>query len=661
VISGYTLTRMTAFTVQAASGKDPRLTLGQSHPLRISEPGTLLNRIVALQRLILRHRGLLLASLICLSAPGLLADGGPRRNGASPPGAVRRSFYLTMRDGVRIAIDLNLPQRLQPGDRIPALVRQTRYYRSFDLGWQLRFVTRNWLSQRRLFLDHGYAWLDVDVRGTGASFGRWAYPWSPDEIRDGSQIVDWIVRQPWSNGRVGGIGSSYDGGSAEFLLLNGKPAVQAVAPEFTFFDAYSDLAFPGGIWLQSFTMAWQNLNRALDIAYARSFTPLIPRILRSAYHGVRPVDADVDHVLLDEAVREHDHNLDVAAMGQAITYRDDAPWPPGVSLDAFSPFTYASEISTSGASICFVEGWLDASFAQAALNAFNTLKNPLRVIIGPWGHGSLMSGNPSEHSRRSEINADDQLLRFFDSSLKDASQLPSPRRSITYYTLAANRWSTTDSWPPPGVRSLTFYLHRDQRIGTGQPATSEGSDGYRVDLSAATGYTSRWDLGADIAYPDRRRADRRLLCYTSHPLERDTEVTGTPKISLFLKSTATDGEFFAYLEDVDPKGHVSYVTEGELRALHRADGSHPPYLQPGPYHSFKREDGLPLRTGESSSLDFAMIATSYLFKRGHAIRLALAGADRDHFVVLPGPPPDWTLYHEAAHPSSLELPIKERP
>ena|SRR5215469_2784802 len=73
----------------------------------------------------------------------------------------------------------------------------------------------NWPFQRKLFLAQGYAWLDVDVRGTGASFGHRAYPWSPDEIRDGAEVIDWIVRQPWSNGKVGAIGTSYDGGAAD--------------------------------------------------------------------------------------------------------------------------------------------------------------------------------------------------------------------------------------------------------------------------------------------------------------------------------------------------------------------------------------------------------------------------------------------------------------
>jgi uncharacterized protein len=161
------------------------------------------------------------------------------------------------------------------------------------------------------------------------------------------------------------------------------------------------------------------------------------------------------------------------------------------------------------------------------------------------------------------------------------------------------------------------------------------------------------------APPIRRHEDRQLLCYTSRPIRKDMEVTGSPTIDLILSSTASDGEFFAYLEDVDPRGRVSYVTEGELRALDRAVSSDPPYPRPGPYHSFQRKDGLPLTPGDIVSIDFAMIPTSYLFKRGHAIRLALAGADRDHFAVLPGPGPVWIVYRDAAQQSCLDLPVRE--
>src|SRR5258708_2587188 len=137
------------------------------------------------------------------------------------------SCYLTMRDGVRIAIDLYLPVGLTSGARLPAILHQTRYYRSVELRWPLRMLFGGKPFQhitadkrrRRRFVASGYAWVDVDVRGSGASYGARVCEWSPDEIRDGVEIVDWIVRQPWSNGKVAALGNSYDGTSAEFLLV----------------------------------------------------------------------------------------------------------------------------------------------------------------------------------------------------------------------------------------------------------------------------------------------------------------------------------------------------------------------------------------------------------------------------------------------------------
>ncbi|MBL7659891.1 CocE/NonD family hydrolase, partial [Escherichia coli] len=88
--------------------------------------------------------------------------------------------------------------------------------------------------------------------------------WSSDEIRDGAEIVDWIVRQPWCNGTVAALGNSYDGTSAELLLVNQHPAVRVIAPCFSLFDVYTDIAFPGGIHAAWFTDTWGRYNEALD-------------------------------------------------------------------------------------------------------------------------------------------------------------------------------------------------------------------------------------------------------------------------------------------------------------------------------------------------------------------------------------------------------------
>lgn len=572
----------------------------------------------------------------------------------------RTSFYLTMRDGVKIAVDLNLPEGLGPGEKIPAILRQTRYYRSYDLGPMLRFFTRKWPSAAKFFGSRGYAWVDSDVRGTGASFGQWIYPWSPDEIRDGSEVVDWIVRQPWSNGKVGAVGISYDGGSAEFLLVNQNPAVKAVSTEFSFFDAYTDIAYPGGICLNSFLSIWQDLDRTLDMNYLPGIRALMPKMVRSSYRGVRPVDDDVDRSMLGQAIRGHDHNLDLRAMSRQVNFRDDVPWPPGVAIDASSPFAHASQISGSGAAIYLVDGWFDAAFQSAAINCYLTLKNPMKLILGPWNHGGWNDASPSSRSWRSAFALDAELLRFFDYQLGGVDNGMSSEKPVQYFTMGEEKWKSAAEWPPPGFRTLKLYLDQGHRLSREKPAASEAGDSYVVDLTAATGRTSRWDLGALVFYPDRRKADEKLLCYTSAPLAANTEVTGHPAVTLFVSSTTPDAEFFAYLEDVDPHGRVTYVTEGELRGIDRRPSNEPPpYQHFGARHSFRRRDAMPLVPGEVAEIQFAILPTSYLFQRGHSIRLALAGADKDHFALPAGPPANLKFCRDGAHASQVELPVME--
>ena len=194
---------------------------------------------------------------------------------------------------------------------------------------------------------------------------------------------------------------------------------------------------------------------------------------------------------------------------------------------------------------------------------------------------------------------------------------------------------------------MSYYFDADHRLATGRPSAQDARDHYAVDNTTGTGNTSRWNSlngpDIDVIYPDRSSADQKLLFYTSPPLDQDMEVTGHPVINVDLISTATDGEFFAYLEDVDAKARVTYVTEGELRAVHRKLSTEPrPYNQVTPYHSFKRADAMPLVPGQVTELVFGLQPTSYVFKSGHAIRVALAGADKDNLPCFPARYPPGT-------------------
>ena len=569
-----------------------------------------------------------------------------------------RSFYLTMRDGVKIAIDLHLP-RDRPADvKSPTIIAATRYMRSVQVRWPLASLARPDERIRR-FLANDYAWVNVDCRGSGASFGHRPGPWSPDEIEDLGEVVDWIVEQPWSNGIVGGTGISYGGTTAEMLVTNKNVAVKAVAAEFSLFDAYTDIAFPGGIHLAGFTQKWGQLNAWLDANEASKAAG--GGIKGWFVLGVKPVDEDLDGSLLAAAIAGHQYNCNVYNGTKQMSYRDDL-WPcdPSLSLESLSPAGYLDDLNSAGTTIYSYSGWFDGAYQNAAISRFLSLEDPnKKLVIGPWCHAGYWNCSPvvDEASNFDHVG---ELIRFFDHHLKGVDNGIDTEPPIHYYTMVEEKWKSSQDWPPPADR-ITWYFDGDARLNRTIPRAESETDNYKVRYDTTTGSASRWDtvMTADrVAYPDRRTEDEKLLTYTTEPLDEATEVTGHGTVTLYLASTAPDGQFFAYLEDVTPDGTVRYVTEGELRALHRKISSdEPPYKLIGVYHSFLRKDAALMEVGEISELVINLLPTSYLFEAGHRIRIAIAGADIDHFGTPLEYPPMWTVHRDRVNASRVELPV----
>ena len=157
---------------------------------------------------------------------------------------------------------------------------------------------------------------------------------------------------------------------------------------------------------------------------------------------------------------------------------------------------------------------------------------------------------------------------------------------------------------------------------------SVGIDRYRVDFTATTGKQNRWYQFTRPTYGDRRDADRKLLTYDTPPMQADTELAGWPVLTLHISAATTDPAIFAYLEDVAPDGRVTYITEGQLRAINRkpAEPSALPYDSGPAPHTFNRADALPVTPGEFFTVAIKLFAVAALIQRGHLIRLAIAGA-----------------------------------
>jgi putative CocE/NonD family hydrolase len=195
------------------------------------------------------------------------------------------------------------------------------------------------------------------------------------------------------------------------------------------------------------------------------------------------------------------------------------------------------------------------------------------------------------------------------------------------------------------------------------PLGGQGSDAYTVDFTATTGNENRWmsQMGNPVHYGDRRDEDKKLLTYTSAPLADDLELTGSPTVTLRVASTHEDGAFYVYLEDVGPDGRVSYLTEGLLRAIHRktADPATAPYVPLGVYHTFRQADALPLVPGEVAEVAITLFPISTLFKKGHSIRIAIAGHDEALKDRYPKEGvPVLTVRRDSDYPSRAVLPAR---
>ena len=586
------------------------------------------------------------------------------------------SLYIPMSDGTEIAADVWLP-RDRPAEGVPTVLRMSRYWRDYQLPAQLPIGLGTYPDNVDWLNASGYAVLIVDVRGTGASFGVSETPWSPPEVADFPQLVDWVLTQPWTNNRVGAIGVSYEGVCADWLGTACHPAVTAVMPAYTYSDVYLDVSHPGGIFNERFVKAWGDVTALMDrddtsfldilaMANPYVFPEVLVDAISAALLGVRPVSGAA--ALLSDALAQHNNNPNVFDAARPIEFRDDLFG--SVAVDTVSPLLGAPTHDRSAA-IQRIVGWQDAGTARGALSDFNTLRADYHVVVvAPQTHtGNYFCdpydfGVPQRLRDRNVIREVWQGMAFLDAFLKPDGGGGS-RREVVYYTYVENTWKYTPIWPPEGFEMQRWYLAADGVLSTQAPSDTGGADEYIVDYYATTGLYNRWFsgmAGVPIQYVDRAEQDKRLLVYETPPLTQSAELTGHPVVSLQVSSTETDGSVIVYLEDVAPDGTVVYLTEGELRAIHRKVSTDvPPVAIFGPYHTFRRADAQPLVPGETTEITFDLLPISTIIAAGHHIRIAIAGHDADTFARYPAEgTPMLTVQHNAQSASWIDLPLKAR-
>lgn len=534
---------------------------------------------------------------------------------------ITSSFYLPMRDGVALAVELERPaENGQPAaGRFPVIWHHTlSISRAAADGagfagqapgfWQLPSLAK-----------HGYIVAQVARRGSGQSFGIRRGYHDRTEADDAYELTQWFAEQPWSSGAVGIYGCSNTGDAAMHALAARPPALRAVFAGCFSWHKY-DVFRRGGIFAQWGTGPARSIEEDLSFP---------------------PVAGDENKQLLRQAAEQHQYSTPLLELWQGLPYRDS--WSPLTGTRFWfegSIASYRDQIRQANVALYIQGGWRDELRDQGFIAFLNVPGS--RIVMGPWKHC---------------MNDDFPLLaevhRFFDFHLKGIDNGLAQSPPVHYFHMTGNNtgtWKASESWPEPESRPLQLQL------GDGTLDQTRTTKSRRELAVHIPEICAEETIGPFSQPCVERRSD---LNYVSDVLTQAVDVTGHPTVAIWLTSSAQDAHLFVYLEDVGPDGTVTVVTEGRLQASLRA--RHPaPWKMPAGV-SWQRafgEDAKPLLPREPVQLQFDLMPTSWQFQPGHRIRLSIAGADyRERQRKSADQVQRLTILSSGARRSTLTLPV----
>ncbi|WP_316862210.1 CocE/NonD family hydrolase [uncultured Cohaesibacter sp.] len=642
------------------------------------------------------------AVLTGLSSEGLCDVGNPNAKPA-PAADAQYSEYITeldvpitMRDGTIIYADIYRPKA---DGKFPVLVDGTPYGKTNAMMLAAGTFVPRATSQ-------GYALLVYDVRGQNSSEGEIDLHINLKD--DGYDVVEWAAKQPWSNGRIGVDGGSYDGQVGLNTVLAHPPHLQTGIVAVTAADLYRQWYYRGGALEFEFLAGWtaNNFSRRLaprlfpneeerqDYLDELSLYPADP----AAYANALPVrDFEPAQMGEENYFKEWvDHNLD----GEYWWKRN--------------PKTYFHEVTIP---VMHLGGWYDI-FSAGTIEAWQSIKTQgatalardnQTLFIGPWDHAEIPWANKKGVDHVGEVNCGDALanydhaamrLAYFDYWLKDL-QRPgfNPDERVHTWTFNANEWRTQKDYPLPNTEYTKFYLNAEtsgssQALYDGslsetppakevEPVTYEydpmkpvatrgGNNLFAIALdptgtpSAGTTGSMKADedlikavLSQDSRLPstgsgpeDQIPAEVNTITFTTPVLKDPKELTGHIRAVLYAASDAVDTDWVVRLSDVTPEGKSIIVADGIQRARFRESGITPTLIEPGKIYQYEVD----------------LWQNSWVFEPGHRIRVAVTSSNWPRYsrnmnvAELPELATEWkvannSIYMDPKHPSHVILPI----
>jgi len=619
--------------------------------------------------------GVVLAALLALEPPSVAAE-------TPDDVALTVNVMIPMRDGAALAADVYRParDRVPIEGRFPALLMRTPYNKEVRAAPFARY-----------FASRGYVVVVQDVRGRYRSQGRWR-PLS-DDGRDGYDTTQWIGHQSWSDGGIGTVGTSYEGGTQHALAIAAAPFVKAMIPLFSM----SDVGRYGVRHNGAFELRW------LNWVFSMGDPGGPPNLMAAARAASDPVAAPaladlVNHVpeyLRALPLRAGDTPLKFAPdyeewLTAAMSHGGDDPLFKGMGVEVVDHLADYKDIP-----VYHVTGWYDSWALQVANLNYVALherkKSPQRLIVGPWTHSrpNASYAGEAQFTPDAAIDLNAFQQRWFDHWLKGIDNGVDRESPVRIYVMGGGdghktpegrvfvggRWRDEPEWPLARARPTPYYLHADGGLSPDQPLPHAPLT-YRFDphnpVPTLGGNLSSQGALASAGATDQRchptlwtcadsnplSARNDVLVFQTPPLARDLEVTGRLIVRLWAASDSPDTDFTAKLIDVYPPtadfpgGVELNIGDSIVRARYRNGPGRAEMLQPGKPYEFTIE----------------MYPTSLVFGHGHRIRLDISSSNFPRFDVNPntGEPLNdnrrWriaenSVYFDPAHPSRIELPL----
>lgn len=539
-----------------------------------------------------------------------------------------KDVMVPTREGPRIAVRIYRPEGSGP---FPALYAASPYrYDNNELAPTPMFRWRETGPIEWYVEKQGYAYVHADVRGTGRSEGEFGFL-DRQEQEAHYDVIEWIARQPWSNGKIGGIGQSYYCMSQWFMGIQNPPHLACLGAYDGMIDPYESTAFTGGIektWLGS----WFNTSVRMANLFPANGAP--PRSLprEIAYEALM-------HPLYDDYWRER----------SAIEHLDK------IKVPVYSIAVWAKQ----------------ELHLRGNIIAYQRLKCPKKLYVSAAASNlaAVMDFNdPKFH--------EELLLPFYDHYLKGKDTAYLKRPPVEFGVRNSNRRRVAESWPPPGVELRRFWLGSGPSgsvisLNDGNlKAASAGKNGGSTSYSYPD---PEWAIGIATGGPGQPDPVRRILTFTSDPLAADVELAGSSKLVLFVSTTGNDTDFIVRLSEQLPQSadqraagiqpDSTIVTKGWQRASHRRKD--PIYsTEEWPLYTHSEQEFL--TPGTIYQIEVALLPMAYLFKKGSRIRVEIANHDSPvtdkHFnhYYKPSKIGTDTIHHDDRYPSYLAMQVLQR-